>query len=82
MATAMPEAGRPVAIVTGAGGGIGTAIVRRLLDEGYFVNGWDIAPGRLGEIRDPNFSVSVVDVRNKASVESRRSAIASSRRSN
>lgn len=69
MATAIPEAGRPVAVVTGAGGGIGTAVVRRLLDEDYFVNGWDIAPGQLGEIRDPNFSVSVVDVRNKASVD-------------
>lgn len=69
MTTAIPEAGRPVAVVTGAGGGIGTAVVRRLLDEDYFVNGWDIAPGRLGEIRDPNFSVSVVDVRNKASVD-------------
>lgn len=69
MTTAIPEAGRPVAVVTGAGGGIGYAIVRRLLDEDYFVNGWDIAPGRLREIRDSNFSISIVDVRNKASVD-------------
>jgi len=69
MTTAIPEAGRPVAVVTGAGGGIGYAIVRRLLDEDYFVNGWDVAPGRLGEIDDSNFSISIVDVRNKASVD-------------
>lgn len=31
--------GRPVAIVTGAGGGIGYAIVRPLLDADYIVSG-------------------------------------------
>lgn len=69
MASAQPEAGRPVAIVTGAGGGIGYAIVRRLLDDGYVVSGWDVAPGRLEKIRNRDFSMSIVDVRSKASVD-------------
>lgn len=34
-------------IVTGAGSGIGYALTRRLLDEGYRVSGWDVAAGAL-----------------------------------
>lgn len=69
MAHAKPKAGRPVAIVTGAGGGIGYAIVRRLLEEDYVVSGWDIAPGRLEEIRNSGLSISIVDVRDKTSID-------------
>jgi NAD(P)-dependent dehydrogenase (short-subunit alcohol dehydrogenase family) len=36
---------KPVAIVSGAGGGLGVAIVRRLVDDGYAVAGCDLGAG-------------------------------------
>jgi NAD(P)-dependent dehydrogenase (short-subunit alcohol dehydrogenase family) len=38
--------GAPVAIVSGASGGLGVAIVRRLAAEGFAVAGCDLAPGK------------------------------------
>ena len=58
--------------VTGAGGGIGETLVRRLLDEGYQVSAWDVAPGALGDVSHADLLFEQVDVRAKASIEAAR----------
>ena len=40
----------PVAVVTGAGGGIGTAIAKRLADDGFHVVALDIAEDRIAQV--------------------------------
>lgn len=50
-------------IVTGAGSGIGYALTRRLLDEGYRVSGWDVEPGALDGANDDRLSFHRLDVR-------------------
>ena len=62
-----PEKG--AVCVTGAAGGIGLAVVQRLLAEGYGVSAWDLAPGPLAEIGDPNFIFETVDVRDLAAMQ-------------
>ena len=63
------ESSRPVVIVTGASGGIGHAVVQRLLDEDYVVGGWDAAPANLEKSGDPNLAVARVDVRDKKQID-------------
>lgn len=63
------EISRPVVVVTGASGGIGHAVTRRLLDEDYAIGGWDVTPGNLAKIDDPNLSVARVDVRDKKQID-------------
>ena len=50
-------------IVTGAGSGIGYALTRRLLAEGYYVSAWDINPGDLAGANDENLDLREIDVR-------------------
>ena len=49
--------------VTGAAGGIGVALVRRLLEEGYGVSAWDMAPGPLAELSGEALVFEALDVR-------------------
>jgi NAD(P)-dependent dehydrogenase (short-subunit alcohol dehydrogenase family) len=68
------RSGRPVAIVTGAAGGIGEASVRALCERGYSVALWDLDPAALGEAAervDPSGSATLsvqVDVGDPDSV--------------
>ncbi len=68
MTDAARRSDRPVVIVTGANGGIGYEIVKRLLDEDYVVSAWDMTEGRLRDIKNQNLLVSAVDVRKKSEV--------------
>ena len=52
-------------VVTGAGSGIGNAVARRLLEEGYAVAGWDLAEGALAGFNNPRVSFTSLDVRDK-----------------
>ncbi len=54
--------------VTGAAGGIGVALVHRLLAEGYAVFAWDLEPGPLATIGNDRFVFCALDVRDKAAV--------------
>jgi NAD(P)-dependent dehydrogenase (short-subunit alcohol dehydrogenase family) len=54
--------------VTGAAGGIGEVLVRRLLDEGYAVAGWDLAPGPLAKLDGALFEFRALDVRDGAAL--------------
>ena len=56
-------------IVTGAGSGIGYALTRRLLDEGFLVSGWDIEPGELDGANDDGLSFHLLDVRDKDAMD-------------
>lgn len=50
-------------IVTGAGSGIGHALTRRLLREGFHVSAWDTEPGELAAANDDNLDFCELDVR-------------------
>jgi NAD(P)-dependent dehydrogenase (short-subunit alcohol dehydrogenase family) len=50
-------------IVTGAGSGIGHALTRRLLTEGFHVSAWDTEPGELAGANDANLDFCELDVR-------------------
>lgn len=49
--------------VTGAAGGIGEVLVRRLLQEGYAVSAWDLAPGPLEKLSNSRFAFHALDTR-------------------
>jgi len=54
--------------VTGAAGGIGLALVRRLLEEGYGVSAWDRAPGPLADLAHERLMFEALDVRDGAAM--------------
>ena len=54
--------------VTGAAGGIGVVLVRRLLEEGYGVSAWDQAPGALAELPQERLFFEALDVRDGAAM--------------
>ncbi len=56
-------------IVSGAGSGIGHAVTCRLLDEGYGVSAWDVAPGRLAGRNDARLAVLALDVRDRSAMD-------------
>lgn len=56
-----PTEESPVAIVTGAAGGIGSATVRRLIEEGLRVIATDVDDAGLGSVSPHHFSLDVTD---------------------
>ena len=65
----MDDSNPGAVIVSGAGSGIGHAVTRRLLDEGYGVSAWDIAAGQLAGANDPRLMFSSLDVRDKSAMD-------------
>jgi NAD(P)-dependent dehydrogenase (short-subunit alcohol dehydrogenase family) len=55
--------------VTGAAGGIGLALIPRLLEEGYAVSAWDMAPGELAAIRNDRFMFTPLDTRDASALK-------------
>ena len=60
-----PDAAKGAVVVTGASSGIGFALCRRLLQEGYAVAACSRTPGRLGEIEHARLTFHPLDVRDK-----------------
>jgi 2-hydroxycyclohexanecarboxyl-CoA dehydrogenase len=56
-------------VVTGAAGGLGMAVTRRLLADGFAVAAWDVAAGPLAGANPPRLAFRAVDVRDKRAVE-------------
>ena len=50
-------------------GGIGEALTRRLLDEGYAVAGWDLAPGPLAKLDNALFTFRALDTRDAGALK-------------
>ncbi|MCM3709201.1 SDR family NAD(P)-dependent oxidoreductase [Sporosarcina luteola] len=57
-----------VIVVTGAGGGMGKAIVSQLLERGAFVVGIDLSVDSMNGIQQPNFVAKAADVLNEERV--------------
>lgn len=55
----MPDLLSPCAIVTGTSSGIGQAIASKLLDEGWHVNGLDVAPSTLHHIQFSSWTLDL-----------------------
>ena len=55
--------------VTGASGGIGLAVVRALLAQGYAVSAWDLQAGALAQIESERFTFETLDVRDGAAMK-------------
>ena len=55
-------------VITGAGGGIGLATARLLLDEGYRVLACDLTLGPLAQIDSPGLHFDALDVRDAAAL--------------
>jgi NAD(P)-dependent dehydrogenase (short-subunit alcohol dehydrogenase family) len=55
--------------VTGAAGGIGLAVVQRLLEEVYAVSAWDVAGVSLANLRHESFVFETIDVRDGAAMK-------------
>jgi NAD(P)-dependent dehydrogenase (short-subunit alcohol dehydrogenase family) len=64
------ERRRRHAVVTGAASGIGAAVTTRLLDQGCFVEGWDVRPGD-----DPRVRWTSVDVSDGGAVSEAASSL-------
>jgi NAD(P)-dependent dehydrogenase (short-subunit alcohol dehydrogenase family) len=58
-----PETTKGAVCITGASGGIGVALVPRLLEEGYAVSAWDLAPGPLASITHDRYAFRALDTR-------------------
>ena len=55
--------------VTGAAGGLGVALVERLLDDGYSVSAWDLAEGLLANIKSERLIFEELDTRDRAAMQ-------------
>lgn len=62
---------RPLALVTGAGGAIGSAVAARFADDGYEVVAADLSAERLDELREghPAITTEVADISTPAEVD-------------
>lgn len=65
-----------IAVVTGAAGGMGRAIVSRLMDDGMQVVGFDVDAAGLSEMAQDGFEGRVVDLTNPAAIAQAFDAIA------
>ena len=67
---------RPVALITGATGGLGLALVRHLVRQGWHVFAADCNPGGLDALRsESNITPLMMDVTQTASIEAARSLV-------
>ena len=63
-----PDTHKGAVCVTGASGGIGMALVPRLLEEGYAVSAWDVSPGPLSAIKNDRLAFHALDTRAAAAL--------------
>ena len=64
---------KKIAVVTGAARGLGLAMCQRLLDDGLWVEGWDLKPGTFEHER---FRFRAVDITNETSVKTASDSLA------
>jgi NAD(P)-dependent dehydrogenase (short-subunit alcohol dehydrogenase family) len=71
MSNTSPAKGQRTAMITGAAGGIGSAVATRLYHDGYFVIAIDISEERLATLADslPGIKTVVADISSPASVD-------------
>jgi NAD(P)-dependent dehydrogenase (short-subunit alcohol dehydrogenase family) len=65
----MKDSSKGAVIVTGAGSGIGYAVARKLLSDGYGVSALDISAGCLTGVNDRHLAFHEIDVRDGTAID-------------